>query len=201
MSAPTAPLVVPAGAPWLAAWRAAFADDARSRLAQVATVAGSGEPEVRNVVLRGLSADGAPYFAADRRSAKVRSVRAGSLAELCLWWPDPGTQVRLRGPVSVIGGGEAGWSEVRRDVWGALRGTERDGFTGPAPGTPLPVAGAAERAAGVRDAASAATAPHPNFTLLVLTPLRFDRLVLGEPHARTVYTWSGTGWNGGAVAP
>ena len=190
---PRAPREVPAGAPWLDGWRRDVEDPDRAPLAQLATVSPGGAPEVRTVVLRGLADDGAPYFAADRRSAKIRAVRAGSHAELCLWWSGPDVQVRLRGPLQVIGADATGpWAEVRARVWRDLRPTEQRGFAGPGPGTPLAPHAALPELPGE---------PHPNFVLGVLTALRFDRLALGDPHHRVVYTWSSGAWAGGRVQP
>ena len=190
---PPAPQQVPAGAPWLDRWRREFGDSERSRLAQLATVSPDGSPAVRTVVLRGLSEDAAPYFASDRRSAKIRSVRGGSRAELCVWWSEPGVQVRLRGPLHVIDEEAAGaWAEVRAEVWRTLRAPERRGFAGPGPGTPL-----TEPTAQIELPED----PHPNFVLAVLTPLRFDHLTLGDPHHREVHRWMSAGWTGGRVHP
>ena len=190
---PHAPRRVPRGAPWLDRWRRDVADPERKRLAQLATVSPGGAPEVRTVVLRDLSDDGAPMFAADRRSAKIRAVRAGSHAELCVWWSGPDVQVRLRGPLFVVDADTAGpWADVRGQMWSQMRPTEQRGFAGPAPGTPIDVPPAPP---------DVPTDPHPNFVLGVLTPLRFDRLVLGDPHEREVYAWSPDGWTGGRVQP
>lgn len=190
---PPAPQQVPTGAPWLDRWRKDFEDPERTRLAQLATVSAGGAPEVRTVVLRGLSRDGAPYLASDRRSAKIRAVRAGSSAELCVWWSGPDVQIRLRGPLHVIGANDAGaWAEVRDRVWSELRPPEQRGFAGPGPGTPL-----AEQS--VRP--EAPDGPDPNFVLALLTPLRVDHLELGDPHRRDIYRWTPAGWTGGPVQP
>lgn len=189
-----APIPVPAGAPWLDGWRRAFAVHRGAALAQAATVSSTGLPEVRTVVVRGLSTDGSPYFATDVRSSKVQAVRSGSEIELCLWFPEPAVQFRLRGPAAAIGAKAGSWAPVRRDLWRALREPDRRAFGGPAPGTVLDGS----------DATPAATeAPHPNFSILIVTPLRFERLELGDPHVRHVWLWEdGRSWSSGRrVAP
>lgn len=191
---PEAPQPVPTGAPWLAIWRREFAADAHGSLAQAATISPTGDPEVRTVVLRGLSADGCPYFTTDARSDKARAVRAGSNVALCVWWSDSSTQIRLRGPATMIGDAEAGaWKPVRDALWAAHRDTERRGFTGPPPGTRLGTA---------TDLPAAPDRTHPNFAILIVTPTRFDRLELGDPHVRHAWEWSEVGgWQGGRLAP
>lgn len=204
---PEAPIPVPDGAPWLDGWRTLYAQNAGTPLAQAGTVSASGEPEVRTVVLRGVSADGCPYFTTDLRSDKMSSIRAGSEVELCIWWPEPSIQVRLRGPTTPITESRGPWGSVRDDLWTRHRETERRGFAGPPPGAPLDQ----EQGTAPHETTGAAPnpghepppdRPHPNFGLIVVTPTRFDRLELGDPHVRHVYAWTAnTGWDGGRVAP
>lgn len=192
---PEAPRPVPTGAPWLDAWRRDLEAHGSPPLAQAATVDSGGVPEVRTVVVRGVSRDGCPVFTTDLRSAKARAVRTGSAVALCVWWADRGVQVRLRGPATLVAGGDGAWSDVRARLWLGHRETERRGFAGPPPGSPW-------KPGEPAPAASPDETPHANFGLVVVTPHRVDRLVLGDPHVRTTYRWhEDLGWRGGRVAP
>ena len=188
---PAAPGGIPGDPPWRDWWRAAFDRHGHGSLAQIATVSPDGAPEVRTVVLRGLTADGCPFTTTDVRSEKVRAVRAGSELAACVWWKDPGVQVRLRGPAAVVVGDHA-WAEVRSALWSAHRDIERSGFAGPPPGTPI------ERA----PRPSPPPEPPEAFALLVAIPHRFERLSLGDPHERFRWGWRERGgWTGGRIAP
>lgn len=197
---PPAPRPVPPAAPWLDLWRRDLGAHGPAPLAQAATVATGGRPEVRTVVVRGATRDGCPVFTTDVRSAKARAVQAGSAVALCLWWPDPGVQVRLRGPATLISdsdgaGSDDAWTNVRARLWGAHRETERRGFAGAPPGTPW-------EPGALPAAPSPNATPHANFGLVIVTPYRFDHLLLGEPHIRTTFRWyEDRGWEGGRVTP
>lgn len=196
-------------APWLPAWRTALERNADDRLVQLATVSPDGEPEVRTVVLRGVTGDGRPYLIGDARAAKHRALDAEPIAEVCAWWPRTQEQFRLRGAVRTVVGGDGpdGWAARRRDLWRDQGPQGRELFMGPQPGSPLtsdaedaPPEGAR---GAVRDETSAADSetPPPWFALYVLTPSRVERLVLGPPHRREIYRHAAAGWTGGRVAP
>ena len=176
---------------------------------QLATVSPRGEPEVRTVVLRGVTNDGWPYLIGDARAAKQRALDAEPVAELCAWWARTQEQFRLRGTVRSIVGPQAAdvWTERRRTLWQDQGAEGRRLFLGPDPGTPLEAdARETDAAAEGRSEPGAPPEGDPEdppawFSLYVLTPTRVERLVLGPPHRREIYRRAATGWTGGPVAP
>lgn len=202
---PAAPAPVPRTPPWLDACREALRATDALPLAQAATVSPGGLPEVRSVVLRGLTRDGAGVVTTDLRSAKADAIRAGSHVELCLWLAEHGLQIRLRGPAALVDAADEPWSEVRSGLWREQRDAERRGVAGPPPGTPLP--SSPEHAEDRREERAvehppAPKHPHANFGLIVVSARRCEFLRLGDPHQREVYRWSAAGgWSGGRVTP
>lgn len=65
----------------------------------LATVDGAGRPNVRTLILKGVSGDGGWRFAGSSRTTKGAEIDATGAAAACFYWPDLGRQIRLRGPV------------------------------------------------------------------------------------------------------
>ena len=158
----------------------------------MATVSPGGEPEVRTVILRGLSDKGEPYFFTDARSSKVRA--AGPKLELCAWWNATQEQFRLRGPVELVMSGASAWGERRRELW-EHRGEGRKLFLGAAPGTPLEKVSESDKAVEPKENQE----PPETFVLMVVKPERVDYLKLGEEQERRVWRLEGGAWRGGPV--
>ena len=72
----------------------------------LATVDGSGRPNIRMVLLKGWDADGFVFYS-NKQSAKGEEIAAQPFAALCLHWKSQGRQVRLRGAVSEVSAQEA----------------------------------------------------------------------------------------------
>lgn len=72
----------------------------------LATVDGTGHPDARTVLLRGLDEDGAVWFT-NTSSAKGDQLATVPYAALVAYWPVLERQVRLRGPVVRVPDGQA----------------------------------------------------------------------------------------------
>jgi len=180
--------------PWLPLWRTALQNN-RGRFVQVATVSPDGLPEVRTVVLRGLTEAGEPYFHTDARSAKCRALAAGSKLELHAWWDGTREQFRLRCPAQLIGEGEGKWDGLRQKLWKDQGAEGRRLFLRGVPGAPL--ATPTEFVDSVEDRAT----PPEHFVLVLLSPTHVDYLKLDEPHERRIWRLEAGTWRGGAVIP
>ncbi|MEC3998569.1 pyridoxamine 5'-phosphate oxidase family protein [Actinacidiphila sp. DG2A-62] len=92
----------------------------------LSTAGPGGEPGARVLMLRGVdSADCAFLFASDARSPKGRDLAANPRAALTFYWPGHGRQIRLTGPVAVLGPEAA-----RQDYLGRSPASRAAGFTG-----------------------------------------------------------------------
>lgn len=177
--------------PFLPHLRAAFEAANGRPLAQAATVSAAGRPEVRTVVLRDLGADGAPSFASDARSAKMASLGGGWL-ELCLWRPEAGVQLRLLGRPRLHGAEDA----HALAVWAALPPDTRALFFSEAPGVPLRAGFTTQPPPPALD-----EPPPAAFAVVRLTPERCDRLELGPPLRRRIWTLEAASWRSADVVP
>jgi pyridoxamine 5'-phosphate oxidase len=72
----------------------------------LATVDGDGLPNVRMVLLKGLDRGGFVFFT-NFESAKGRELLAKPKAALCFHWKSLRRQIRVRGPIEVVGKDEA----------------------------------------------------------------------------------------------
>lgn len=180
---------------WLDLWKAAYSRE-QHRTAQAATVSPNGLPEVRTVVLRGMTPDGEAYFSCDARSAKVTALRANSSLSLLLWWPERQEQFRLRGRAHLVGEGESAaskWTRKRVELWRAQRASDRRSFFGPAPGTPLTTTAPPR--------ASDSAAPPTSYLLVWLEPDSLDYLRLGPPHERLLFERKQESWTKAKLVP
>ena len=78
-------------------------DDPQPRATVLSTVDEFGHPDARVVMLRGVSAAGLS-FASSALSPKGRQLAEVSWAALTFYWPKPGRQIRVRGPVTAAEG-------------------------------------------------------------------------------------------------
>lgn len=85
-----------------------------------------GEPSARVLILRGIdTAECAFVFASDARARKGRDLAANARAALTWYWPAHGRQIRMAGPVNVLGE-----DAVRRDFLGRSEAARAAAFTG-----------------------------------------------------------------------
>jgi pyridoxine/pyridoxamine 5'-phosphate oxidase len=179
---------------WLEVFTAQQARNRPGNRMQVATVGLDGAPQLRTVVLRGFTREGAPWFFTDARSGKVAELLRHRPVSLLLWWERTADQFRLDGLASVHGPSAAGEPEVlRRAAWQRLPVEQRALFLGPAPGALL-------AAPAAPHAASTATAPD-DFVLVTVEVHRVDWLRLGSTHTRLRFTREGEGWKREELVP
>lgn len=72
----------------------------------LATVDGDGLPDVRMVLLKGFDEHGFVFYT-NFESAKGREILGSMKAAMCFHWKSLRRQVRIRGPVEVVGDAEA----------------------------------------------------------------------------------------------
>ncbi|MCL2732735.1 MAG: pyridoxamine 5'-phosphate oxidase family protein [Actinomycetia bacterium] len=157
------------------------------------TAGADGEPSARVLMLRGIDiADCACAFASDADSPKGRDLAANPRAALTWYWPAHGRQIRMTGPVDVLGAGAA-----RRDYLGRSAAARTAGFTGR---MSHPLSGPAEYERA-RQAAQALVEDEPGrvpdgHTLYRLRARRAE-FFQADPrrfHLRVRYTRTGDGW-------
>ncbi|WP_298918829.1 pyridoxamine 5'-phosphate oxidase [uncultured Algimonas sp.] len=85
---------------WLAAARETEPNDPNAM--SVATVGADGQPDVRILLLKGLSPDGFAFYS-NSESAKGRQLAEVPRAALCFHWKSLRRQVRVRGKVAPVG--------------------------------------------------------------------------------------------------
>ncbi|MFJ2960442.1 pyridoxal 5'-phosphate synthase [Streptomyces sp. NPDC087270] len=93
----------------------------------LSTAAADGTPSARVLILRGIdTADCAYDFASDSRSRKSRDLAANPRAALTWYWPAQGRQIRMAGPVGVLGP-----DATARDFLGRGEHARAAAFAGP----------------------------------------------------------------------
>lgn len=141
------------------------------------------------MVLRHLGEASDPFFASDARSAKFAALASHPWLELCLWQASVGIQLRLRGR-AVAHSGDA----VAVAMWNGLPRETRKLFFSPPPGQPL-----------TGPASGSTTAPQLDppswFAVVRVPPQRFERLKLGPPLERRLWTDGVGGWTVQDVVP
>lgn len=123
----------PAGAPGapgplFARWLRRALDDGvpEPHVMTLATAGADGTPAARVLMLRGIDTAGCAYdFASDAGSGKGRDLAANPRAALTWYWPAHGRQIRMTGPVAVLGADAAA-----RDFRGRSPASRAAGFTG-----------------------------------------------------------------------
>jgi pyridoxamine 5'-phosphate oxidase len=159
---------------------------------QVATVSEQGLPEVRTVILRGVSTAGEPYFFSDSRSLKLAALEKTPTLEMCCWWSKTSEQFRLRGEVMLVTTNEGEWGKRRQELWLSQGEDNRALFLGAAPGSPL--VKHKERIVDEK------IAPE-QFVLLVLNVQKVDYLRLARPHERKKFWLEAGVWQSAEVTP
>lgn len=178
--------------PWRPAFEFALKRNAPQMEIQVATVSPEGLPFTRTVYLRGLSADGVPYFFTDARSRKADHLRTTPRVQLHAWFPKTGEQFRLSGRVALHGlRAEEPWRTAREQGWRDLADDERLMYLGPPPGFP---------AVEVGQLKVPAEAP-PEFLVVTLDVTEVDWLVHGPPRRRLNYRMLGPTWMEQGLTP
>jgi pyridoxamine 5'-phosphate oxidase len=178
--------------PWFPLYMAAYHRNRKDRAVQVATVSLEGLPEVRTVILRGVSATGEPYFFSDSRSDKMTALRENPMLELCCWWRSTSEQFRLRGEVTLIASPDGDWGKRRQELWLSQGEDNRALFLGAAPGAPL--VKTKERRADEK------IAPE-QFVLVLLNVHYVDYLRLARPHERKKFWLEDGTWQTTEVTP
>lgn len=164
-----------------------------SRFASAATVRGDGRPANRTLAFRSFLEDGRLVFTSDARSEKAGQLAANPWMELCWYFTETRTQMRLLGTVEMEGK-EGRHADARMGSWRERTEQSRHAFSWPDPG----------RALGAQDAFEQPCPPFPpaHFILLIFRPQQVDVLDLApHPHRRTVHTWEDATWTETAVNP
>jgi len=91
-------------AEWMSTARASEVNDANAM--SLATVDGSGLPDVRMILLKGMDARGFTFYTHED-SAKGQQLKANGKAALCFHWKSLRRQVRVRGAVVAVKDKEA----------------------------------------------------------------------------------------------
>jgi PPOX class probable FMN-dependent enzyme len=178
--------------PWFPLYMAAYHRNRKDRAVQVATVSLDGLPEVRTVILRGVSAAGEPYFFSDSRSNKTIALNENPTVEMCCWWRSTSEQFRLRGEVTLVTSSEGEWGKRRQELWLSQGEDNRALFLSVAPGSPL--IKIKERIADEK------IAPE-QFILVLLNVLHVDYLRLARPHERRKFWLQDGVWQTAEVTP
>lgn len=180
----------------------------QARYLQLATISTDGYPANRTVVFRGfLEASGGTHpagnrlkFITDARSQKANQIEHNSKCEACWYFPKTRAQFRIAGTLMSINYAcsDPVMQAARSAAWQELSDPARLQFAWPAPGQ-------------LRVDDPQAFSPHPpqammpldSFCLLLLEPIRVDRLELrGSPQNRWLYTWeSSQNWSVQAINP
>lgn len=181
--------------PLFAGWLdRALTDGVREpQIMTLSTAGEDGTPSARVLILRGVdSADCAFVFAGDRGSGKGRDLAARPVAALTWYWPAQGRQIRMAGPVDVLGE-----DATRQDFLGRSARSRAAAFTGRV-STPL---GGAEEYERENRAAEALVAAEPDRVPAGHTVYRlragaaeFFQADPARHHLRLRYTREGDRW-------
>lgn len=139
--------------PLFAAWLGRALDDAvpEPQVMTLGTASPDGAPDARVLILRGIDTAGCAYdFAGDSGSRKGRQLAANPRASLTWYWPMHGRQIRMTGPVTVLGE-----RDTRRDFLGRGEHSRIAAFAGR---TSAPLGGPEEYALGWEAARETVTA-------------------------------------------
>ncbi|MFN3926501.1 MAG: Npun_F5749 family FMN-dependent PPOX-type flavoprotein [Pseudanabaenaceae cyanobacterium] len=188
----------------LAPWRSPLARNLHlhrsqpsARYLQLATVTPDGFPANRTIVFRDFLQDTDTLkFITDKRSQKVLHIQHQPYGEICWYFEKTREQFRIFGKLLLV---TADWDhgfyqQQRHLVWQEISDSARSQFTWADPRTP--------RGTDFPSYDPDPQVPLPNFCLLLLEPIRCDRLALkGDPQNRWLYEKSAQGWTEIAVYP
>lgn len=166
----------------------------QSRFVSAATVREDGRPANRMLTFRFFLNDGRLVFTTDRRADKVHQLQRQPAMELCWYFTETRTQVRLLGEAVAAEPGDPELAEARMRTWRERTEQSRLSFAWPEPGEPLAPPQAFE--------GPAPQLPPDNFLLLLFAPQLVDVLELSpQPHRRIVFEQGPDGWQEMAVNP
>lgn len=171
-----------------------------ARYLQLATVRHDGRPANRTVVFRGfLDNSNQLKIVTDARSDKADQIDANPWAEACWYFPTTREQFRLQGKVTLVRAdcSDSTLQKARKMAWQELSESARLQFEWPHPGKARADADAFNPPVPDPDR------PLEHFCLLLLDPIRVDRLELrGEPQNRWLYLFaSDRGWSAEEINP
>lgn len=165
-----------------------------SRFVSAATVREDGRPANRMLTFRFFLHDGRLVFTTDARSEKTAQLLRQPWIELCWYFTETRTQVRLLGRAVLAAPEEPALAEVRMRTWRERTEQSRHSFAWPEPGAALAPFEAFE--------GRAPQLPPDNFLLLLFAPEQVDVLELSpQPHRRLVFEHGPDGWQEMAVNP
>lgn len=170
------------------------------QLMTLSTAGADGAPSARVLLLRGIdTADCAYDFATDSRSPKGRDLADNPRAALTWYWPAHGRQIRMTGPVTVLGE-----EATRRDYLGRGETARAAGFAGL---TSAPLSGPEEYDRALRAARGLVAAEPervPPTHALYRLRARQAEFWQADParfHLRLRYERSGDGWTRNLLWP
>ncbi|KAF3887139.1 MULTISPECIES: Npun_F5749 family FMN-dependent PPOX-type flavoprotein [Nostocales] len=176
----------------LAPWRSPLAralhrnrSEPHSRYFQLATVQGDGRPANRTVVFRGFLDDTNQLkIITDTRSQKFDQIKNRAWGEACWYFTSTREQFRLAGELILVDANhfDPKMQKARQMAWQEISDNARLQFAWPDPGEPR----SSQEAFSPSPPDS--TLPLANFCLLLLDPVKVDRLELrGDPQNRWCY--------------
>jgi pyridoxamine 5'-phosphate oxidase len=115
--------------PLFAEWLARALDDGvpEPQVMTLSTAGADAVPSARVLILRGIDTAACAYdFATDSRSPKSHDLAANPQAALTWYWPAHGRQIRMAGPVTLLGE-----DATRRDFLGRSERARAAAFAGP----------------------------------------------------------------------
>jgi pyridoxamine 5'-phosphate oxidase len=161
--------------------------DPQARFLQLATIGTDGYPANRTVVFRGfLDGSNDLKFVTDARSQKIGQIEQNSKCEACWYFPKTREQFRLAGNLELIGHSFPNpvMQAARYVAWQELSDLARLQFAWPDPG-----AWRTDNPHAFSPHPPDATTPLATFCLLLLEPVRVERLELrGKPQNRWLFT-------------
>lgn len=190
----------------VAPWRSPLAralqrnrSQADSRYFQLATVQADGRPANRTVVFRGfLDNTNLLKIIIDTRSDKFEQIQHQPWGEACWYFTTTREQFRLAGKLDAINADclNSEFQNARHSTWKDISDSARLQFAWPHPGKMR--ADSEAFSPSPPDAAY----PLPNFSLLLLNPVKVDHLELrGDPQNRWLYLYESEAWSTVAINP
>lgn len=165
-----------------------------SRFVQVATVRQDGRPANRTMTFRFFFEEDCLLFTADARTEKMAELSRSPWAELCWYFTETRTQVRLLGTMRPARPQDESTLRARSRTWAERSDESRQSFTWPPAGDPL--------APPPAFSAPAPSVPPENFSVLLFSPERVEALDLGsQPHARELHSLSDGVWMATRINP
>ena len=164
----------------------------------LATVAKSGTPSVRMMLLKGANAGGFRFFT-NLQSRKADELKKNANAALCFWWPKLNEQVRVEGRVKRV-------SEKEADAYFATRprGSQIGAWASQQSKTLTSRKALLQTAAAFAKLFKGKKIPRPPFwSGFVLVPTRIE-FWRGKPdrlHERTLYARKKNGWRAKMLFP